>query len=104
MIPEIKKFSETGVVKEEHRQLKKGHVADRIIGTMRAEGYVPVLDMYPIMETTYWPEKELFKYEIAVYGAKVDDPWSYEGWLNGRLLPSTTKTKSNQFYSLWESV
>lgn len=104
MFPDIHKFTEDGVTRSEDRVMKKGFVTNRIIENMRGEGYVPVLDMYPMMQTEYWPEKDLFKYTIVVYGVKADNPWNYEGWLEGRFLPATTKTKSKQFYSLWESV
>lgn len=104
MIPEIKRFADQGVTKEEHLAMKKHFVTDQIIREMRSNGCVPVLDLFPQMETSYDHERELFHYTVVVYGVEVDDAWMYEGWLDGRLLPSTMKTKSGQFYSIWESL
>ena len=104
MIPEIVKFGEVGVTKEEHLAMKKGHVVRRVVENMRNQDHVPVLDMFPLMDTDYWPEKELFKYEVAVYGVKVDNGWDYEGWLDGRLIGATPGTKFGQFWNLLESV
>lgn len=104
MIPDIRKFEESGATKEEHLHIKKGFVTDKLTKQMRAEGYVPVLDIFPQMITSYDHEKEVFFYTIALYGVEVEDAWKYEGWLDGRLLQATTKTKSGQFYSIWESL
>lgn len=91
----IRSFVTTGAVADlGHLMSKQPYEEQRLIEIMRENGHVPVLDITPVVNTWYLEDKDTFKYEITVFGAQVkDDPWMYEGWLSGRLLPLTPGSK-----------
>lgn len=93
--PNIKAFHIDGAVKDlGHLLNKQAHEEHRLKQRMFSDGYVPVLDIVPLVGTEYDADKETFRYAITLYGVKVkDEPWDYEGWLNGELVKATTGTK-----------
>lgn len=95
MANDIRSFVSTGAVSDPgHLINKQPHEEGRLRDIMRENGYVPVLDITPVVNTEFLEDKGTFKYEITVFGTKVKgDPWLYEGWLNGRLLPLTPGSK-----------
>jgi len=98
MAPEIRRFEITGATRDTgHILRKQAHEEARIKKKMYKTGFVPVLDIVPIIETQYDNEKEIFHYSITMYGVQVEDRIEeYEGWLSGRFVRSTLSTKSNR--------
>lgn len=100
MGPDIKRFHITGAVKEEeHLRQKQMTEESRLKKRMFRKSYVPVLDIVPIVETTRIPEKETFRYNITIYGVRVDEPDKYEGWLSGEWIRSTPTTQLERLFS-----
>jgi hypothetical protein len=103
MAADIVTFSIQGASKDLGYVLKKqAHEEKRLKERMYKRSYIPVLDIPPVLETSYDQEKESFMYTITIYGVKVDNVEEYEGWLTGRLIRSTLQTKSDRLSSLWE--
>jgi hypothetical protein len=102
MGPVIKRFVIEGAAKEvEHLLKKQAHEEMRLKKRMLKEGCVPVLDITPLMYHVYDADKETFRYSITMYGAEVEDAWSYEGWLNGELVTTTMNTKWQRLSAAW---
>lgn len=99
--PDLKAFHIDGAVKDlGHLLNKQAHEEHRVKQRMFSDGYVPVLDIVPLVYTEYDPVKETFRYTITLYGVQVkDEPWNYEGWLNGRLIKATTGTRFERLSS-----
>lgn len=97
MTKDIRSFVAQGAIADPgHLINKQPYEEARLDEIMRGNGYVPVLDITPVVKTEFLEDKGTFKYEITVYGMKARDPWSYEGWLSGRLIPATPGTKLKQ--------
>lgn len=99
--PDIKSFHIDGAVKTlqdlDNKQLFEEF---RLKKRMLNKGFVPVLDVTPLVATRYDAEKETFRYVITVYGVKVEgDAWLYEGWMNGKLISATLGTKFERLLS-----
>ena len=73
--------------------MKQPGEEQRLGQMMRDRGYVPVLDITPVVTTEYLEDKGTFKYEIAVYGTKARDAHKWEGWLGGRLIKRAPSQK-----------
>ena len=98
MAPDIRRFEIAGATKDTGYLLRKQAKEEaRIKERMYKAGFVPVLDIVPVVETTYNNTKEIFHYSITMYGVQVDgDIEEYEGWLSGRFVKSTLSTKSDR--------
>ena len=98
MAADIRSFVAEGAVKDPgHLINKQPYEEKRLRDIMRNSGYVPVLDITPTVETEFVKDKGTFTYQITVFGTKVSgDPWEYEGWLSGRLIPATPGLKLEQ--------
>lgn len=98
MAPDIRRFEIAGAAKDTGYLLKKQYYEEkRIKRRMYRAGYVPVLDIVPVVETSYDQDKEVFKYSVTMYGVEVNgDIEEYEGWLSGRFIRSTLSTKSDR--------
>lgn len=72
-----------------------------VIQQMRADGYVPVLDLGPLFSTKWDKQKKTYTFELTVYGVYVGKrkACEIEGMDGiGRLLPKpTAKAKLKQF-------
>ena len=69
-----------------------------ILKDMRAEGYVPVLDLGPYWSTEYLSDKKQYQFMLSVYGVNVgrDRAWEIEGYSMGKKIPRITiPTKLN---------
>jgi hypothetical protein len=97
MASDIYKFSLGGQVSDTGKLISLQYtLEEQLLRYMRGEGFVPVLDITPIAETAYDPANELFNFELTVYGVEAECPADFEGWLNGQLIPSTPKDRSEQ--------
>jgi len=102
--PDIKKFEIEGAVRDTgHLLRKQGAEEKKLRARMSRQGYVPVLDIVPLVTTEYSQEKQTFTYVITIYGVESNgEEGEFEGWLSGRFIKSTPKDKSEQSSSLWE--
>lgn len=98
---EPKRFTiEGAVLKREHLLRKQFHEEMRLKKRMFKQGYVPVLDIVPIVNEVYNKDKGTIQYMITMYGVKTeDDVWKYEGYLTDRFIRASTRI---QFERLWE--
>lgn len=97
MGPEMKKFDIEGAIADPGDLIKKqAFEEDRLKARMLKRGYVPVLDITPIVTTEFLEDKGTFRYVITMYGVHSDEPWKVEGWLSGRWIQATTNTKSRR--------
>jgi hypothetical protein len=72
MHDEIKKFSLEGVLGEPNIVETKQRMIDYVENMMRDYAYVPALDLEPQFTLDYVPEENGFKFQLSVYGVKVD--------------------------------
>jgi hypothetical protein len=95
MAPDIRRFEIAGATKDTgHLLRKQGKEEEKLRKRMYRSNCVPVLDIVPILETSYDSEKEVFHYSITMYGIQVDENIEeYEGWLSGKFVRSTLSTK-----------
>lgn len=94
MTADIRPFVAEGAVKDPgHLINKQPYEENRLREIMRNKGYVPVLDITPTVETEFLEKKGTFRYAITVFGTKASNPWEWEGWLSGRLIPLTPGEK-----------
>lgn len=66
-----------------------------LVAMMKDEGYVPLLDVNPVFQTTY-KGGEKYTFSLTMQGVFVgrDKAWQSDGMLDGKLIPSTPKSKS----------
>lgn len=60
---------------------------------MELEGFLPLLDLEPSWWVEYLPEEDAYKVRYAdqgIYYGK-EDISSWQGWLLGELIPTTSK-------------
>lgn len=94
MSPDIERFVLYGAVKDPGHLLRKQPQEERRLRLqMFRRGYVPVLDITPLVQTEYDATKETFRYCITMYGVAVEQAQEVEGWLNGQLVTATPLTK-----------
>lgn len=94
MGPEIHRFAIEGAVADlGHLMRKQPQEERRLRLRMNRKGYVPVLDITPLVETVYDADKQTFRYTVTMYGVQVDDVREAEAWLNGNLVRPTLQTK-----------
>lgn len=70
-----------------------------ILNEMRAQGYVPVLELGPYWSTHYVRPKETYEFALSVYGVYIGRrrSWEVEGISNGREIGRPTPpTKSRR--------
>jgi hypothetical protein len=92
MHEDIRKFSLEGEVAETNMVNTKDRLVHHIESLMRDYSYVPALDLEPQFTLDYVPESEAFKFNLTVYGIKVDKEkaWSTGGIMNGKEIPKYT--------------
>lgn len=101
--PDIQRFTIEKFARDQGDILKRQFTDEKILkNRMYKRSCVPVLDITPVVVSEYIPEKEVFKYSVTMYGVKVDNIEEYEGWLSGRLIPSTIATKSERLLKVLE--
>lgn len=63
---------------------------------MRGDGYIPLLDLSPYITVDYKDEK--FNYTVTSHGLYVGrkKAWETQGWLNGKLMPISTRTSKSK--------
>lgn len=96
--PDIIKFEMCKTAQDMEAVLKRqGYDEKKLKERMFKRGCLPVLDIPPFMIHSFNQEKKTFDYTLVIYGAKCDeDIENYEGWLSGRWIPSSIKTKSDR--------
>lgn len=100
--PQFKRFFAEGAVKTlDHLQNKQAFEEDRLKQRMASCGYVPVLDITPLVGHAYDADKETFRYVITMYGVEVEETWKYEGWLSGELIKATNGTQFKRLSKAW---
>ena len=105
MFHAIMPFQISGAVKDNGYILKKQAWEEkRLKLKMFREGYLPVLDITPILGIEYDQKKEIFFYTITIYGILCEESIEdYEGWLSGRWIKSTTRTRLGRLSKKLES-
>lgn len=65
-----------------------------LIGMMKDEGYVPLLDVNPVFQTKY-VGGEKYQFSLTIQGVFVgrERAWQTQGMLDGKLIPSTPNSK-----------
>lgn len=94
MGPDIERFVIDGAVRDlGHLMRKQPQEERRLRLRMARKGYVPVLDITPLVHTQFNADKATFRYTITMYGVQVEDVREAEAWLNGSLVQPTLQTK-----------
>lgn len=75
--------------------VEKQKLVSEIEVMMRDNGFIPVLDLDPQFGRYYDTEADKFKFRATVYGVKDKDAWSNTGMSSGKVMTSTTLTRSN---------
>lgn len=91
----IHSIIEEGKYKDDASLIKvKNMYCDILEEKMRAEGKVPVLDMYPLWQTSWDSKKEQYTFRLTVYGvyvgkvkAKAGNTTGYEHESGKLILP-----------------
>jgi hypothetical protein len=89
MHDDIKHFLLTGEISDSNLVQSKTRLVEAIEGTMRDEGFAPVLDMDPQWTLSYIPKSEKYTFALTVYGTYVgkDESWSTGGVMGGKKIP-----------------
>ena len=90
----IRRFQMRGMLVEDaFVQLHDNQTHARIIiNMMKDEGYVPLLDVNPVLLTNYLGgDKYEFSYTMQGVYVGRDKAWQTEGMLDGKLIPSNPK-------------
>jgi hypothetical protein len=92
MHDDIRKFTLEGEVAETNMANTKDRLVHHIESLMRDYSYVPALDLEPQFTLDYLPEDETFKFNLTVYGIKVEKgkAWSTGGIMSGKEIPKYT--------------
>jgi hypothetical protein len=89
---EIRKFGLTGTITSGNFMSARDALIKEVEGSMRDEGFVPVLDLMPQFTRVFDPVTEQFDFELSVYGTYVgDNAWEPLGILNGILQKRSTQ-------------
>lgn len=90
----IRRFKVDGLMTEAYMQ--KAQVAARhlLIGMMKDDGYVPLIDLDPVFKTNYLGG-DRYEFSLTMHGVYVgkETAWQSAGMLHGRLLPNIQKNK-----------
>jgi hypothetical protein len=90
----IRRFKVDGLLTE--TAMEKAQLASRslLIGMMKDEGFVPLIDLDPVFKTKYLGG-EKYEFSLTMHGVFVgkDIAWQFAGMLDGKLLPNTAKNK-----------
>lgn len=91
MHDDIKRFELVGQVTHDKFVATREALIKNVEGSMRDEGYVPVLDLHPQFTRQYDAEREVFDFHVSVYGVHVgEQAWQIAGMTNGRLIERST--------------
>jgi len=93
----IKRFHLEGEIKDIIKARDK--FEPMIEDEMRSQGYVPVMDMFPQLSTTYVAARDSYMFVLSIYGTFVgkDKALKCMGMENGRLIMITPPSKSPPF-------
>lgn len=99
--PDIVKFEISKTARDMESVIKRqAYDEKRLRERMFSRGYIPVLDIPPFMIHSYNQENSTFDYTVIMYGARCEENIEeYEGWLSGRWIPSSIKTRSDRLLS-----
>jgi hypothetical protein len=92
MHDEIKKFTVRGELKDSAVVTAKERMVHFLEGMMRDKGCVPSLDLDPQFTVEYVAEKEVFKFDLSIYGIWVgaEKACKLSGVTNGKEIPRYT--------------
>lgn len=65
-----------------------------LVGMMKDDGYVPLIDLDPVFKTNYLGGDK-YEFTLTMYAVFVgkETAWQFAGSLDGKLLPNTPKNK-----------
>jgi hypothetical protein len=88
----IERFYLTGELNDDNIVQAKENLIYFLESQMRDTGFVPVLDLEAQFTLDYQPDRELFVFELSVYGAEVGEGQSWEtaGIMGGKLIMKHT--------------
>lgn len=88
MHDEIKKFSINGEIQDRAVLTVKDRLVFFVETMMRDKGFVPSLDLDPQFTIDYIPDRELFAFDLTVYGVAVgkDESCKVSGIASGRKV------------------
>lgn len=93
MHDDVKRFYSYGEITAQEFVSAREELIRLIESTIRDEGYVPLLDMTPQFTRQYNLEKELFEFELSVYGVFIgkEESWQIAGLMDGKRVPLSTR-------------
>ena len=101
MHDEILRYSLDGEITDSNLESHKTQLVEMLEMQMRDDGVVPSLDLDPGFTLDYDPERDVFKFELSVYGIYVGregDLWGTAGMTAGKkIMKHTPLTKLSQF-------
>lgn len=90
MHDKIEPFHLSGEIMESALLKEQERIVEFLEGSMRDDGYIPVLDIDPQWSLEYEVDKGIYKFDLTIYGVKEENAWDYAGTMNGKLIPRTT--------------
>lgn len=99
MHDDIERFSLDGEIDSSNLVEAKDRLVQFIEAQMRDNGFVPCLDIEPQFTRDYNAEKEIYNFQLSVYGIKVGRAKACEtaGIMGGKAIMSSTQSpKSKQ--------
>lgn len=98
MHDEIIRYDMAGEISDENIVENKERLVFFLETQMRDEGVAPVLDMEPHFTLDYSPERELFEFQLSVYGSYVgSNACEIAGTMAGKTIwKSIPPTKSKE--------
>ena len=90
----IRRFKIGGVTTSVNIEQTRETFRNQIIGMMKDEGYVPVIDLDPVW-TWEWIKDDYYNFVYTWHGVYVgkDKAWETDGITNGKAIPSTRKNR-----------
>lgn len=86
----IRRFQIPGEMKNDASLIQtRATVHKAILEMMKDSGYVPILDIDPVWETSWHFEKDSYTFTYTWQGEYIgDDAWKYEGRAGQKLVPT----------------
>lgn len=90
----IRRFQLDGTTTTTNLEQKRETFRLALLGMMRDEGFVPLLDLDPVFRWT-WLKDDEYGFVYTWQGVHVgkEKAWQTEGILGGKIVPSTRTTK-----------
>lgn len=90
MHKDVRKLTVEGDMIDKDMERHKSELVKVLYDQLRDDGHVPLLDMDPQFTVDYDFERNVRVFTLSVFAIEGENPWTYSGVSNGRLIKRYT--------------